>query len=995
MNFWKTLGIKKTTEKSEIKKAYRAKLKKNRPDEDEAGFIKLREAYEYALEYAENNYEEVYEDAFEEDYFDNYEDYEESEVFEPEIDEYTEWNIKLVELWGDLEKKYNPECWRELLYEGAPYKLKYYEIAREKIKNLVYKNTRDLAFLPVSVHKVIDGFFHFSDVDEVCIHLEKPKQQKWINEITRISASIILSKLHKDVNPETVDDLLSKYYLDIYEVICERKVNFLDDIELKYLPLETIKISRAFDKYSEDEFRMAIDNLKAEYGEDIEIDLMMAERMIFNGENPKMLVEGLYEKLPEADLAFTYRLMNCCIAVGMYYESYMLVKHIHWMFECRGMNLKAEEISNIIESGYKGISDTEHIQMCRMYLRSDRKKEAVEILEKVKETDSWEYHMARTLAYFNENDITPGIESYEILANYPKEDLHFLQKLEWEELQGRYYFENKEYEKCLDKCRDLLKRYPESYPIMILRAYADKALNHAYGNYEIMCDLWRVYGERSEVSFHVAQVFADDYCIKDARNVIEDIADKYEIQFRYLELRLFNGTTAELKKEWMDFLNYIASKKFKIDVKSKYGLLDLETILRQSTRGVHWENQERGKYKEAITKIYKLYNFDTFLYYYLLLDDKKMLIEAQKYISDVTDIEKNKDILSELVGTYAMNGMFDEVDNIINKIDNREVLLSLYSRVVTYCRYTENYEKGVYYALEFGDDMVSMYSADILIEMSTCYHFMGKKDPIYYEKSIDAANKLFSIWGKHYTDGANQSPYVYLAYSYAELGQVDKAMESLDFLYKYAENNYYRYDYNTFAFVMYLKARMPEKAFEYVIKAENGEYLQIYKKELGYMMMGYYEEAYNNLLIKIEDEGDDEDCGDLHTCAMHSKYFMDGYIDKEFVLDIKAKIEKMLTMPTGANGANYFHLAHVNNILGNEEEANKYEELAYSYDKWDGIYDKIMYIQLYTLWTYWYNKEYEKAYEYCKSNIIYENYFEVVYLEYFLKKMFDERYKKG
>ena len=64
MNFWETLGIKKTTEKSEIKKAYRTKLKKTRPDEDEAGFIKLREAYEYALEYAENNYEEVYEDAF-------------------------------------------------------------------------------------------------------------------------------------------------------------------------------------------------------------------------------------------------------------------------------------------------------------------------------------------------------------------------------------------------------------------------------------------------------------------------------------------------------------------------------------------------------------------------------------------------------------------------------------------------------------------------------------------------------------------------------------------------------------------------------------------------------------------------------------------------------------------------------------------------------------------------------------------------------------------
>lgn len=71
-------------------------------------------------------------------------------------------------------------------------------------------------------------------------------------------------------------------------------------------------------------------------------------------------------------------------------------------------------------------------------------------------------HMARALAYFNEKDITPGIESYEILAHYPKENLHFLQRLEWEELQGWYYFEKKEYEKCIAKCNELLGKYPES-----------------------------------------------------------------------------------------------------------------------------------------------------------------------------------------------------------------------------------------------------------------------------------------------------------------------------------------------------------------------------------------------------------------------------------------------------------------------------------------------------------------------------------------------------
>ena len=117
---------------------------------------------------------------------------------------------------------------------------------------------------------------------------------------------------------------------------------------------------------------------------------------------------------------------------------------------------------------------------------------------------------------------------------------------------------------------------------------------------------------------------------------------------------------------------------------------------------------------------------------------------------------------------------------------------------------------------------------------------------------------------------------------------------------------------------------------------------------------------------------------------------MDGYIDREFVLNIRTKIEKMFTVSDCDYGANYFHLAHINNILGNEEEAKKYEELAYGYTEWRALDDREMYIQLYTLWSHWYNKEYEKAYDYCKSNIIFDNYFEVEYLYYFLEDMFEK-----
>lgn len=1003
MNFWRTLGIKKTTDKSEIKKAYRTKLKKTRPDEDEDGFIKLRSAYEAALEYAEYNYEEYEEREEDEEEHGEYDDYEDYEDF-VEPDEYTTWNIRLIELWNDLGKRYDAECWRKLLYEDAPYKLKYYEQARTKIKNLIH-NDKSPIYLPVQVYKVIDKFFAYTTRDEECIHLQRPHYQRWINIKARISAEVDFRKLHKSVDPDTVDDMLYKFDKDVSGVILGNELKFIHNLELKYLPLETLKISLAFDEYTDEEFENTIELLKNEYGEDIEFKLLTAERMIYNGDDATYLLEDLYEWLPRTDVLFTYRLMNCFKSTVMYYKAYMLTKHVLWMSLNRTMNLTAEEISNLIESEYKGLSDTEHIQMCRMYLRSYRKKEAVKILTKVKDTDSWEYHMARALAYFNEKDITPGIESYEILANYPKENLHFLQILEWEELQGRYYFEKKEYAKCIAKCNELLGKYPESYPIFILRAYADRALNRNCSNYEGMFDLWRIYGERPEVALFELQVFADTGHWQDAENVISDAKDKCELEYGYTELKNFKGKHDELKKAWLKYLNLIASKNFYIDVKNKYGFMDLETILTDSI-SLNWEVAERKKYVSSIKKIYKSQNNDfgkelsRSLYYYLLMDDKNMLKEAKRCIRNATDMKEKEDALVELVGSYAMNAKFEELDNEIMNFEKEnpvcdEILQRVYMQATMFCRFINEYERGIYYGHKFGNNMLSMYSGDLLAEMTQCYYYMGRKDSAYFHKAIDTADKLFSIWGRYYVESTNVCPYIYVAYAYAELGQVDKAMESLEFMYKYTKKEFYRYDFNTYAFRMYVRAHMPEKAYEYVLKSKkDGGYIQLFREELGDMLLGNYGDAYSKLITRIENDPDDDPNGDLILCAMHSKYFMDGFIDMELVQDIKVKLEKWINMPNGDTGANFFHLAHIYNILGDEKETKKYEKLAYNYSDWESLDDKEMYIQVYTLWTYWYNKEYEKAYQYCKNNIIFDNYFEAEYLEYFLKEMFEKSLRK-
>lgn len=68
-DFWKILAISPTDDVKQIKRAYAAKLKQVRPDDDPNGFQELRQAYEWALEYGVRWFAHVDEDEQEEDFF--------------------------------------------------------------------------------------------------------------------------------------------------------------------------------------------------------------------------------------------------------------------------------------------------------------------------------------------------------------------------------------------------------------------------------------------------------------------------------------------------------------------------------------------------------------------------------------------------------------------------------------------------------------------------------------------------------------------------------------------------------------------------------------------------------------------------------------------------------------------------------------------------------------------------------------------------------------
>lgn len=184
MDIWKILGIKRTSDKSEVKKAYRIKLKITHPEDNPQEFMELREAYENALQYVEQAIED--ENLLEDetldyesfDYGDS--DYEDGEDLGEEDDEayvsvdskaVKEWNInrKVDQWWSrtsqvlyDYNRRNDINEWKNLLYNDIPYQVVYFEKCRKRMKEYMFDQDKLTCYLKEDVTRLIDGFFSFS-----------------------------------------------------------------------------------------------------------------------------------------------------------------------------------------------------------------------------------------------------------------------------------------------------------------------------------------------------------------------------------------------------------------------------------------------------------------------------------------------------------------------------------------------------------------------------------------------------------------------------------------------------------------------------------------------------------------------------------------------------------------------------------------------------------------------------------------------------------------
>lgn len=137
MNVWKVLEIGETRDKDAIKDAYRKKVVFVNPEEDQKGFMELRQAYEQALKWADTE-EEVRTD----------------EKMWPDTP-IGNWMAKADELYQDIQLRGDVDKWKELLADDLCFSLETKTDVRDELLTYFMEHR----FLPQKIWILLDEKF--------------------------------------------------------------------------------------------------------------------------------------------------------------------------------------------------------------------------------------------------------------------------------------------------------------------------------------------------------------------------------------------------------------------------------------------------------------------------------------------------------------------------------------------------------------------------------------------------------------------------------------------------------------------------------------------------------------------------------------------------------------------------------------------------------------------------------------------------------------------
>ena len=842
------MEIEKTTDKDTIKRAYRNKLKVTRPDDDMDKFIELRDAYEQAMTYAKNyesyeeynekydeEYVEEYDEEYVEEYDEEYDEYEDSEDYEAvyfkdedKNKKVIDWNNRVLEVYNDYNKRNDISEWKKLLYDDIPYSIEYYDVCRMIINRMLMR--RRNIYIARKARVLIDDFFSFCGTS---LERSQSLSVDWLREVDKkfkLNENIEFYKLipSDECISQQIDD-----FFEEYEELADKLVLLMNDENMKdikesvnklltyplyYLPLDCLNIYiNCFKDYSSDEINDMIGSLRKINGEQIEIDVLEAQYRIYQKdiESARKILKNLYKNAPVKNAPALIQMIRCCKEANMYYEAYMLVKMLTWLNPKPYMYDMAEEICGHIEKCYIDkiennveISDLEHIHMCRIYLRSNREDKAIEVLDNIKDATEylWEYEVAHAMCTFYEEEKTekcnlygncegdkpgPIIEItraraiFEKLENYPKEILSTLDLLEWQELRGRYLFEQRRYDECDSLCNELLKEYPLSYPILMLRGYADYGKNclgsHGMMNkkYLDFTFLIRVMPKRVEARLVSAQILSFRRRNADILKIIKPIKNNYPDHYMYYKIYDY-----EMKEDdkFLEGILKILKKstecKLSIPPTSKYRLLDLRNIFAQACYYCDETNDAVNVMNFLAGLENSSYNSpDKYIDKYNLYKEMNRYEEAEKVLKKELENARNHDeeqsIYKCLVQIYAAADNFVEAEHYFAHLD-KEYKIECGGSLGRMAYRLGEYEKAVYY-------FSIVYKNPRRLTINTCMD-MGKayEKLERYDEAVWAYREGIIRCDKSGDCYTGENAYYEIYKIYDKLGKLDGATQALE-----------------------------------------------------------------------------------------------------------------------------------------------------------------------------------------------------------------------
>ncbi|MBR1815645.1 MAG: tetratricopeptide repeat protein [Lachnospiraceae bacterium] len=190
---WEILGIEQTKDKGLIKNAYREKLVGTNPEDDQEGFMKLREAYEEALRYADSdNEEETYEA-------------DDGDFYCPE--ELKDLLGELKTLYRDFNKRIDENVWNKFLNRDEFIMLDSSTQALELLISFLMENF----LLPNKIWKLIIDTFYIKERKR---ELTEKFPEDFISYIidTAETPDNINYYLFDDTDDENIDEYIRTYH---------------------------------------------------------------------------------------------------------------------------------------------------------------------------------------------------------------------------------------------------------------------------------------------------------------------------------------------------------------------------------------------------------------------------------------------------------------------------------------------------------------------------------------------------------------------------------------------------------------------------------------------------------------------------------------------------------------------------------------------------------------------------------------------------------------